>query len=360
MVLPSIPGSAIPNAAPGGAYADAGAAPDFAQVLEALLSPARAIDPALVGDVVTGDAPPDAPPTAQGEDLPPDGSAGADLQVLPTPQAMAQATVIPTATLAPSIQSGAQTSERTGATPNPPALIRGPTRAFEVASDEPVQKRAALELAPGAPASPAKIAVEPMQATALEAAGSLSPVPDAPGSPSTVPPDHALSLASGSDLLGMAPAERAGRETGAVTPADSTRAGVRIDAPDFADEFGSRVVWMAGRNQQSAEFRIDPPQLGPVEVRLSLSNDQASLVLLSPHASVRDALQATLPRLHDLLAAAGINLGSVHVGAHGQSGGHPREQPAPGLHTSPDAGLPATIQASSWVAHGRGMVDIYA
>jgi flagellar hook-length control protein FliK len=97
-----------------------------------------------------------------------------------------------------------------------------------------------------------------------------------------------------------------------------------------------------------------------VEVRLSLSNDQASLVLLSPHASVRDALQATLPRLHDLLAAAGINLGSVHVGAHGQSGGHPREQPAPGLHTSPDAGLPATIQASSWVAHGRGMVDIYA
>jgi flagellar hook-length control protein FliK len=134
----------------------------------------------------------------------------------------------------------------------------------------------------------------------------------------------------------------------------------RFGTPAFADEFGNRVVWMAGHNQQAAEFHIDPPQLGPVEVRLSLASDQASLVLLSPHASVRDALQATLPRLQDMLAAAGINLGSVHVGSHSRSGGQAADDRAatsgrPSSHAVQQPGDPAV-----WTRTSIGLVDLYA
>jgi flagellar hook-length control protein FliK len=283
------------------------------------------------------------------------------LQALPTPQPALQALVTSVTTVAPATESLlAELPEGPAATPAAAGFVHGPARTFEAAADAPAHKRAAVELSPGVPVSPAKIAAEPMLARAPEAAGSPPPVLETASGPTTVPVDNAPSAMSGPDLPGLAPAERAGRETSAVSLADPTRAGVRLDAPDFADEFGSRVVWLAGRNQQVAELRIDPPQLGPVEVRLSLSNDQASLVLLSPHASVRDALQATLPRLHDLLAAAGINLGSVHVGAHGHSGGHPGEQPAPGRHAFPETGPAATSQGSTWVVRGRGMVDVYA
>jgi flagellar hook-length control protein FliK len=314
------------------------------------LSPARAVDPAIVASIGTGGTTPDAGASAQGEDRPPDGAAVAVPPVLPPPQALPQAILIPTALPASSIDPGADLSERVAVTPTGPAFSRGPVHSFEPASDEPVRKGAAVDLVPAAPVPPAMIAAEPIQAAVSEVAGS----------PATAPAEVAVSTAREPDRVGLVPAERPIREPNAPAPADPTRAGVRIDAPDFADEFGNRVVWMAGRNQHAAEFRIDPPQLGPVEVRLSLSNDQASLVLLSPHANVRDALQATLPRLHDLLAAAGINLGSVHVGARGHSGGQSGDSPAPGRDAFPEAGLPGTIQASGWVVRGRGMVDVYA
>ena len=113
------------------------------------------------------------------------------------------------------------------------------------------------------------------------------------------------------------------RETAAPGPALPAH----LDAPvpvanrEFSQEVGNRLAWMANHRIQVAELKLDPPQLRPLEMRLSISNDQASLSLVSVHAAVRDALQASLPRLHDMLQGLGINLGSVSVGAQ-TSGGH--------------------------------------
>jgi flagellar hook-length control protein FliK len=138
----------------------------------------------------------------------------------------------------------------------------------------------------------------------------------------------------------------------------------RLGTPAFVEDFGNRVVWMAGNGQHAAEFRIDPPHLGPVEVRLALSNDQASLVLLSPHASVREALQSTLPRLQELLGAAGINLGSVHVGAQGSGqrsqNGDPSGLESQRLRVGGIESHHALAPAAGWSVLGTGVVDTYA
>jgi flagellar hook-length control protein FliK len=152
--------------------------------------------------------------------------------------------------------------------------------------------------------------------------------------------------------------------TALPTTVHAADVGARLGSPAFADDFGNRIVWMAGRGQQAAEFRIDPPHLGPVEVRLALSNDQASLVLLSPHASVRDALQSTLPRLQELLGAAGINLGSVHVGTQGSGRRSQYADPSVGRSERLSVGgiesHHALSPASAGLAYGIGVVDIYA
>jgi flagellar hook-length control protein FliK len=336
---------------------DASAELDFAQVLDALLSPARADDPTLVARLGTREGVPDAAPAAPGEDGPPDAPAAAAPALTP-PQALPQAIVIPVAVLAPPAQPGPDAPPRVAAALAPSAVEPGPARLLDPGVEETAPARAAVDLAPSGLVSAAKIAAEPTQAP--DAAGSLAPGTVMATPATATGADAAVTAAPEANLSGLVPAERAVREATAAPPADPARTAVRVESPDFADDFGSRVVWMAGRNQQAAEFRIDPPQLGPVEVRLSLANDQASLVLLSPHASVRDALQATLPRLHDLLAAAGINLGSVHVGAQGHSAGQPGNQTAHGWPQSTDADLPGAIQHAGWVTHGRGIVDVYA
>lgn len=175
-----------------------------------------------------------------------------------------------------------------------------------------------------------------------------------------------------SDLASPAPLVAA--ESGArveVPPPAPKAVTAEIAAPvgsrGFGDEVGQRLVWMASQGHQTAELRLNPPALGPVEVRLTLSSDQASLTILSPHAAVRDAVQSNLPRLQDMLQSVGVNLGSVFVGADGS-----RQPSGERPHSSAGGAGPTAISNASGavtaigvstagpIRMGFGVVDTYA
>jgi flagellar hook-length control protein FliK len=139
-----------------------------------------------------------------------------------------------------------------------------------------------------------------------------------------------------------------------------------LGSREFGADLGNRLVWMATNNHQVAELRIEPPQLGPVELRLSIANDQASLSISSPHAAVRDAIQANLPRLQDMLQGLGINLGSVSVGAEAFGQGH-FDHPGMARHPNESARAPTAYPVPSSAGTGgivalpaRGVIDVYA
>lgn len=74
-----------------------------------------------------------------------------------------------------------------------------------------------------------------------------------------------------------------------------------------------RVSMMLGRQEQQMEMQLNPPHLGPMEVRLTVGGDQASVVFASQNAGVREALAAATPKLTSLLADQGIHLVNVQV-----------------------------------------------
>lgn len=75
-----------------------------------------------------------------------------------------------------------------------------------------------------------------------------------------------------------------------------------------------RVRWMVDQGVETAELRLDPPRLGTLGVRVRVDGDQATLSFQSPHAPVREAVEAAVPRLRELLADAGLDLAGVDVG----------------------------------------------
>ncbi|MCX7672007.1 MAG: flagellar hook-length control protein FliK [Thiobacillaceae bacterium] len=87
-----------------------------------------------------------------------------------------------------------------------------------------------------------------------------------------------------------------------------------LRAQGWESELAQRVLWMAGRQQQWAEIVVNPPELGLIEIHLRLSGKEASAYFYSPHASVRELLDGSLPRLRELLAGAGIQLGQAQIG----------------------------------------------
>ncbi|WP_373976254.1 flagellar hook-length control protein FliK [Chitinibacter sp. SCUT-21] len=90
-----------------------------------------------------------------------------------------------------------------------------------------------------------------------------------------------------------------------------------IDTPvqdaRWGDAVAQRVSMMLGKQEQQIEMQLNPPNLGPMEVRLNLGSEQASVIFTSQHAAVREALAAATPKLTALLADQGIVLQNVQV-----------------------------------------------
>lgn len=89
----------------------------------------------------------------------------------------------------------------------------------------------------------------------------------------------------------------------------------RLGAAGWDNALGQKVLWMASNQQQVAELSLNPPDLGPLQVVLSISDDQVSAMFISQQADVRQALEAALPRLKEMMADSGINLGNTTVSA---------------------------------------------
>ena len=85
---------------------------------------------------------------------------------------------------------------------------------------------------------------------------------------------------------------------------------------DWGQGMGRQILWMVNQNISSAEFRLNPANLGPLEVRIDMDNDQVNVAFSSRHADVRDAVEQALPRLREMFEDKGLNLSDADVSQH--------------------------------------------
>lgn len=74
-----------------------------------------------------------------------------------------------------------------------------------------------------------------------------------------------------------------------------------------------RSAMMASQNIKFAELQLDPPELGPLQVKVSVNQDQASVSFIAANTQVRDSLDQAQARLRELLDEQGLNLVNVDV-----------------------------------------------
>ena len=79
------------------------------------------------------------------------------------------------------------------------------------------------------------------------------------------------------------------------------------------NEVGEKVLWMAAQNLKFADIRLDPPELGSLQVRVTVQNEQAQVSFISPHPAVREALDSQATRLREMMADQGLTLVDVNV-----------------------------------------------
>ena len=138
-----------------------------------------------------------------------------------------------------------------------------------------------------------------------------------------------------------------------------------INAPGWDIALAQKVVWLSDEKQHSAELHVNPPHLGPLNIKLSVDDNQTSAVFTSPHSAVREAIENALPRLREVLAESGITLGNASVTADSPRDGsafdHSRQPPSPFTDAAASDAAAEPV-ATHIVPRGRGngLVDLFA
>ncbi|WED44482.1 flagellar hook-length control protein FliK [Legionella cardiaca] len=86
-----------------------------------------------------------------------------------------------------------------------------------------------------------------------------------------------------------------------------------ISNPDWSDNFSQQIMWLGQQKIKTAIIKLNPQELGPLEVNIKLVKEAASVNITTHSNQVRDLIEQTIPRLKDMLSEQGVNLSQVNI-----------------------------------------------
>ncbi|MGF1714625.1 flagellar hook-length control protein FliK [Photobacterium chitinilyticum] len=114
------------------------------------------------------------------------------------------------------------------------------------------------------------------------------------------------SLAGPTTLQGQANAQARAEAALAQSP-------LQLSKEQAGDELAERVQVMMSKNLKHVDIRLDPPELGKLQIKLSLNQDQASVQFTVGNQQTRDLVEQAMPRLRELLNQQGLQLAQTSV-----------------------------------------------
>ncbi len=144
----------------------------------------------------------------------------------------------------------------------------------------------------------------------------------------------------------------------------TTSIDVPVNHAEWGDKLVGKLTWLTARNMSVAEIHLTPPDMGPMEVRVQVQQEQANITVHSANPAVRDQLELHSHRLRDMLSEQGLSLEQFDVSdspqqqageeGYGDQGGKGSGALA---DTSPED---QDLQAESLDLTWKGEVDIFA
>jgi flagellar hook-length control protein FliK len=138
----------------------------------------------------------------------------------------------------------------------------------------------------------------------------------------------------------------------------------KVGTPRWTRDIHQSVSMLVQARASVAELRLTPADMGPIQIRIDFSEKQPSVSISVQQTDTRNALDAALPRLRDMMAESGITLGGAGVEQHGRPGDAPGEQ-ARFAWQGHDESAPPPAVADPFIPAARAvalnqLVDTYA
>ncbi|MGB0733879.1 MAG: flagellar hook-length control protein FliK, partial [Pontibacterium sp.] len=166
-------------------------------------------------------------------------------------------------------------------------------------------------------------------------------------------------------------AQQTANQQSARTPATQVAAAMtlagqgKMGSNEWAQGLSQRVMVMTSQNNQFAEIQLDPPELGALRVKVQVTQEGVNVNFSSVHASVRDAVEQSIPRLREMMAEQGLSLGESSVSDESeQQAAHASQEEGLGgggtEQNTMDDGHDDDVNELVNMAQPTGLVDFYA
>ncbi len=222
-------------------------------------------------------------------------------------------------------------------------------------------------------ASAASLAAETQSAGADSSNATSNDSPSRPGADAPIArstTDFAAQLAQARGVPAAHPAQATVPASPSTSAAHSTllhRSDVSTSIGDalFPGRFAAEVALLGSAGIERAEIRLQPRELGPVRVELSMSGESTRIAFSAVQPETRQAIEQSLPILKEMLAERGLTLGETSVSDGHAGRGHADPEATPSHATTSDGPAAAGAERpfASDARHTpirRTLLDIYA
>ena len=185
---------------------------------------------------------------------------------------------------------------------------------------------------------------------------------------SVAAPDGGIDLPiNGTPLLAVNSMPAVSRSVSTISEPVSSASWGNVLAEQTADHFGN-LDRRAGLTGDSIEMQVNPPDLGPLRIAITLNNGVATAAFQSHSQVVRLAIEQAMPLLEHSLAERGLTLGQASVADQGanrgqeeRSASNPFSPIGPVIQSdaAPVASLSAELSPVESRAHG-GVISTFA
>jgi flagellar hook-length control protein FliK len=136
--------------------------------------------------------------------------------------------------------------------------------------------------------------------------------------------------------------------------------------PGWSKDLGEQIVWMNNKAIPAAEIRLNPAHLGPISVRIDVNQDQATIMFTAQHTDVKEAIEASIPKLREMLGTQQLNLINVNISQNSTPDqGRSHSQTFSKTPENHEQGIDGVTDTIEQIEHDRvvvskGLLSLYA
>ena len=121
---------------------------------------------------------------------------------------------------------------------------------------------------------------------------------------------------------------------------------------------------MLNINNKEAEIRLDPPELGSMQIRIRSEAEQAQVNFVVQNQQAKEALEQSMPKLKEMLAEQGIQLGESNIqqdsGSSSEQGTDEAQEFSNSKLAKQESQAQNSQQTSSISSSSKSGIDYYA